>query len=51
MRVVGIDLAWGDRKPDGLAPVEASRLPGDLHTGFIVVPKRDGAVGDAWTTS
>ncbi|HSB79840.1 MAG TPA: DUF429 domain-containing protein [Candidatus Methylomirabilis sp.] len=30
---------------------ERSQVLGDLETGFIVVPKRNGVVGDAWTTS
>lgn len=28
-----------------------SEVLGDLETGFIVVPKRNGVAGDAWTTS
>jgi predicted RNase H-like nuclease len=37
MRIVGIDLAWGDRKPDGLALIEASPRGGSTlqDTGYV----------------
>ena len=40
--VAGVDLAWGECRPDGVCVIQANgrrtQVLGDLESGFMIVP-------------